>query len=162
MSDPTESTRRQLVRQINSNPNSREALEAKHDHMEVKDISFNDSVKLENISFAYKPGEDVLKDLSLEIPYLKSVGFVGASGSGKTTTTDLILGFIRPQEGKILADNIELTEDILPSWRKKIGFVPQMIFLSDTSIAENIAFGESGDDIDLSKVKEAAALAELS
>ena len=122
---------------------------------------FNDEIKFSNIDFSYEKNQPVLNDLNLVIKKNTSVGFVGSSGSGKTTILDLIIGFLKPDDGQITVDELALNEKNISSWRKNIGFVAQMIFLSDSSIAENIAFGEFKDEIDMKRVKQAATLANI-
>ena len=124
-------------------------------------LTFNDNIKLSNINFSYDESQPVLKNLDLTINKNTSVGFVGSSGSGKITLLDLILGFLTPDSGEIFIDRVSLNKTNLPAWRKRIGFVSQMIFLSDSSIAENIAFGEFGNEIDMERVKKAAHMANI-
>lgn len=120
------------------------------------------AIQLKNISFAY-PNQvnPALKDISLSIPLNISVGFVGESGSGKTTIVDLILGLIEPQEGSFSLDSFPVTFENKRAWQKNIGFVPQSIFLSEGSIAENIAFGIKKDKINFEQVEKSLMLANL-
>lgn len=114
-------------------------------HTEYEDnkpISFKNKIELKNVSFAYKEGKDVISDFSLTINKGDKVAFVGESGAGKSTLIDLIIGIYKPQCGEILIDGILLNNENLRSWRKKIGYIPQNIFLFDGSVAENIALGE--------------------
>ena len=90
-----------------------------------------------------------------------TVGFVGESGSGKSTTIDLLLGLIKPDKGQLLIDQTVIDSHNISAWQQHIGFVPQSIFLSEGSIAENIAFGLSAEDINLEKVTKAVRLAHL-
>ena len=122
-----------------------------------KKIEFNEKIKLKNVSFAYDKKE-VLKDINLEIKKGEKVGIIGESGSGKSTLIDLIIGLYRPKSGKIFIDNIELNEKNLKSWRKKIGYIPQSIYLIDGTIAENVAFGE---EIDEKRVKKVLKMANI-
>jgi ABC-type multidrug transport system fused ATPase/permease subunit len=119
-------------------------------------------IALENITFAY-PGkyEPALLNLSLTIPLNSTVGFVGESGSGKSTTIDLILALIEPQQGQLKIGDTVIDHNNKKAWQKQIGFVPQSIFLSEGTIAENIAFGLSPKEIDQDKVRQAASLAHL-
>jgi ATP-binding cassette subfamily C protein len=89
------------------------------------------------------------------------VGFVGRTGSGKTTAVDLLLGLLRPQEGTVEVDGTPLTENNLRAWQRTIGYVPQDIYLSDDTVARNIAFGVPRDEIDLALVKDAARRAHI-
>lgn len=106
-------------------------------------VFFNDEIKFNNVGFSF-PGTSspVLKNVSFTIKKGDKVGFVGSSGSGKTTLMNLLLRFYIESSGEILSDGIKLTRENLSSWRKKIGYVKQDIFLLDGTIKENIAFGE--------------------
>ena len=120
-------------------------------------IEFKKDIKLKDINFAYDK-KNVLKDINLEIKKNEKVGIVGESGSGKSTLVDLIIGLYRAKSGKILIDNIELNEKNLKSWRRKIGYIPQSIYLLDGNIAQNVAFGE---EIDENRVKEVLKMANI-
>lgn len=123
-------------------------------------LVFKDEFKLNNINFSYNAdSKKVLDDISLSIKKNHTVGFAGPSGSGKTTAIGVILGLLDVNSGNMSVDGVEITEEKKQSWQRKIGYVPQMIFLADTTIAENIAFGA---EIDPNKLSEAAKLAELS
>lgn len=120
------------------------------------------SIKFSKVTYSYPNAEQAaLKELSLEIPVSSTVGIVGKSGSGKTTAVDVILGLLRPQSGQLLVDGEGIGADNLPAWQGSLGYVPQQIFLSDDSVAANIAFGSSGEDIDLLAVERAAKAANL-
>lgn len=128
----------------------------------TKSFTLQRSLKLENITFTYPTGNrPAVNDVSLTIPVNSTVGFVGATGSGKTTLADIILGLLRPQSGKMLVDGVVITDDNLSAWHHNLGYVPQSIFLSDASVSENIAFGIPRDKIDLRAVREAARIAQL-
>ncbi len=120
-------------------------------------IEFKKEIKLKDVSFAYDK-KYVLKDINLEIKKGEKVGIIGESGSGKSTLVDLIIGLYRPKSGKIYIDENELNEKNLKSWRKKIGYIPQSIYLIDGNIAENVAFGE---EIDEKRVKEVLKMANI-
>ena len=122
-----------------------------------EEIKFKDKIKLENVSFAYNK-KDVLKDINLKIKKGEKIGIIGESGSGKSTLVDLIIGLYRPKKGKIYIDEVELNEKNLKSWRKKIGYIPQSIYLIDGTIADNVAFGE---EIDEKRVKEVLKMANI-
>ncbi len=104
-------------------------------------ISFNGNIKLENIHFTYKKNENIIDNLSLTINKGDKIAFIGESGSGKSTLVDLICGIYKPNSGKIFIDNVELNNKNIVSWRKKIGYIPQNIYLFDGTLAENITFG---------------------
>jgi len=122
-----------------------------------ENIEFKKEIKLKDINFAYDK-KYVLKEINLEIKKGEKVGIIGESGSGKSTLIDLIIGLYRPKSGKIYIDENELNEKNLKAWRKKIGYIPQSIYLIDGNIAENVAFGE---EIDEKKVKEVLKMANI-
>lgn len=110
--------------------------------------AFHQEIELENVYYGYpNQTKNNIHDVSLQIPIGKSVAFVGSSGAGKTTIVDIILGLLEPQKGRVLVDGKELKEQ-LKLWQKKIGYIPQSIYLSDDSIRRNIAFGIDDNDID--------------
>lgn len=119
-------------------------------------------IQLKNITFTYPNKKNpALNNVSLCIPLNSVVGFVGESGSGKSTIIDIILALIQPQTGELKIGDTAITPANKHAWQKHIGFVPQSIFLSEGSIAENIAFGIAKEEINLEQVKEAARLARL-
>lgn len=127
-----------------------------------RSLSLDDTLALQGVSYRYPESDEAaIKDLSLEIPARTTVGFVGRTGSGKTTAVDIILGLLRPQEGTITIDGTPLHEDNLRQWQREIGYVPQHIYLSDDSVARNIAFGVPRDEIDFEAVKDAARRAHI-
>ena len=126
------------------------------------DLDNAKSIRLNNVSFNYPNKEAAaLNNLTIDIPVNAIVGFVGESGSGKSTTIDLLLGLITPDMGQMLLDDIVIDSHNMSAWQQHIGFVPQSIFLTEGSIAENIAFGLGSKDIDLYKIKQAVKLAHL-
>lgn len=125
---------------------------------------FRDSIMLSDISFRYPNQENYsVKDVSLSIPIGQAVAFIGESGAGKTTVVDIILGLFSPEKGKVLVDNINLNEQ-KEIWQRKIGYIPQSIYLSDDTIRGNVAFGigkESIDDVEVWRALEQAQLKEF-
>jgi ABC-type multidrug transport system fused ATPase/permease subunit len=89
------------------------------------------------------------------------VGIVGGTGAGKTTAVDVLLGLLRPQQGALVVDGVEVTDDKVRSWQKSVGYVPQQIFLTDDTVAANIAFGVPPKAIDMAAVERAARIAEM-
>ncbi len=120
------------------------------------------TIELKNTQFTY-PGksEPSIRDLTMTIGVNKVIGLVGASGSGKSTTIDILLGLIHPEKGQLLIDGKPLSKQQLRAWQNTLGFVPQSIFLADSSIRENIAFGLPRASIDEEKVQRAATMAHL-
>lgn len=125
-------------------------------------LKLTHQVRLDNVTFQY-PGkeEPALRSLSLDIPVNQVIGLVGASGSGKSTAIDILLGLIEPSQGNLQVDGKPITAENVRAWQNNIGFVPQSIFLSDATIRENIAFGLPVDEIDEQKVLKAAKMAHL-
>lgn len=108
-------------------------------------VAFHRELRIEELSFAYQPGKKILDGITLTIRKGEKVAFTGESGSGKSTLVDLIIGLYRPQEGRILVDAVELNERNIKSWRRKIGYIPQHIYLVDGTVAENVALEETVD-----------------
>ena len=121
-----------------------------------------DRLELEKVSYAYPAAErPSLVDLDLTIEARSTIGIVGGTGAGKTTLVDLVLGLLRLQSGAIKIDGVALTAENLRAWQRNIGYVPQQIFLTDDTVAANIAFGTPADRIDMAAVERAAKVAEL-
>jgi ABC-type bacteriocin/lantibiotic exporter with double-glycine peptidase domain len=119
--------------------------------------STNKSITLNNVSFRYTNNKKMtLNNISLSIPFYSTVGIVGATGSGKTTLIDIILGLINPTEGTLSVDSDIINIKSKLTWGKIIGYVPQRINLIDSSIKNNIAFGVGKNDIDYQLVQECA------
>ncbi len=127
----------------------------------VEKLEIRDKIELKQITYKY-PNTDVLifDRADMVIPIGKSVGIVGTSGAGKTTVVDIMLGLLRIQEGEILADGVEVREHYA-QWLKNIGYIPQMIFMLDSTIRKNVAFGVADEEIDDDKVWQALREAQL-
>jgi ATP-binding cassette, subfamily B, bacterial PglK len=125
-------------------------------------VNLRSRLELRDIDFTYGGStRQILAKINLEIVANTTVGFVGTTGSGKTTTADLILGLLRPQAGALLVDGTQITSENVRAWRGNLGYVPQHIFLSDDSVSANIAFGVPKDLVDQAAVENAARIANL-
>jgi len=146
----------------------KEDLIHSQEKMSIKEIPSSNNltltkgIKLHNIQFTY-PNKSIkaVNNISLYIPVNNVIGIVGSSGSGKSTLIDIILGLLTPQNGNIYVDDILITQENKRSWQDLLGFVPQSIFLSEGSIAENVAFGIPADEINYAQVNKAIDLAHL-
>jgi ABC-type multidrug transport system fused ATPase/permease subunit len=119
-------------------------------------------LEMRDVHFAFPgSGQSTLRGLTLSIPAHSTVGIVGGTGAGKTTTVDLLLGLLTPDKGSILVDGVVLTPALRLSWQRSLGYVPQHIFLTDDSVTANIAFGVPAGLRDQAAVERAARLAEL-
>jgi ATP-binding cassette, subfamily B, bacterial PglK len=120
------------------------------------------SVAFKNISFTYSGSNKLtIQDFNLKIPISSSVGIIGSTGSGKTTLVDILLGLLEPSEGAIEVDDKPVSPSQVRSWQQILGYVPQEIFLTDSTIAENIAMGIPNELINQCKVEECAAIASV-
>lgn len=125
-------------------------------------LKLNEKLSIKNLSFRYQNADRyTVKNVNVEIKAGSIVGVVGATGCGKTTLINLIANLLTPTSGSIEVDGIEITEEQSATWRKAIGYVPQNIFLTDNSVAENIAFGIDPTMIDHNRVLECAKLANI-
>jgi ATP-binding cassette, subfamily B, bacterial PglK len=124
--------------------------------------TFEKTLTLNNICYEYPNSSNkILKDINLIIQARSTVGFVGKTGSGKTTIIDIILGLLDLKKGSLKIDGIELNKNNIRSWQKSIGYVPQNIYLSDDTIAANIAFGVEEKNYDQQRIENAAKTANL-
>ena len=120
------------------------------------------TLELKNISFCYRAAQEpVVNDINITIARNTSIGLVGATGSGKTTLVDIILGLLTPTAGRMLVDGVEISGENLVSWQRNFGYVPQQIYLCDDTITRNIAFGVPDEKIDKLDVIRAARIANL-
>lgn len=128
-----------------------------NNHLQVKKF-----ICLNNVSYRYPGAENpALNGIDLTIPARSIVGFVGATGSGKTTILDIILGLLEPVEGSLCIDGERITPENRRKWQRVIGYVPQHIYLADDTVTANIAFGVEPSNIDLSAVEHAARMANI-
>lgn len=129
-------------------------------------LPLREAIRLEGVCFRYGPDQhDVLQGLDLQIRRGERIGLIGSTGSGKSTTVDLLMGVLAPTAGRVLVDGLDLHDPAHPqrlaAWRAAIAHVPQTIYLADSSIAENIAFGVARQQIDMACVKKAAEQAQM-
>jgi len=125
-------------------------------HLSVETIQFD------KVYFSYDEQQQcILKDINFSIKKGKRIGIVGATGSGKSTALDILMGLLEPTDGQILLDGIPLSNKNIRAWQQTIAHVPQSIYLSDSSVSENIAFGVAVDDVDFEQVKLAARRANI-
>ena len=126
-------------------------------------IKFDNYIKLENLDFRYSPdGPSILKGFSCKINKGEKVGLIGTTGSGKSTLIDIVMGLLIPEDGQLFIDDQLITSKNYRSWQLHISHVPQNIFLADTTILENIAFGIPLAEIDYKLVYECAKKAQIS
>jgi ABC-type multidrug transport system fused ATPase/permease subunit len=120
-------------------------------------------IRLQGIRYAYPGAADkpVIDNFDLLIPVNTSVGITGRSGAGKSTLMDLMLGLLQPERGTISVDGVAINRGNIAAWQRAIGYVPQHIYLSDTTLAQNIAFGVDPEDIDMAAVERAARAAQI-
>ncbi|MDB9718236.1 ABC transporter ATP-binding protein/permease, partial [Candidatus Pelagibacter sp.] len=134
----------------------------KKPEIELSDFTFKEEISLKKINYNYPNNEKhSLKNIDLTIPAYSKIGIVGSTGSGKTTMVDLILGLLEPTTGTVSVDGRIINKENLRSWQNSIGYVPQQIFLSDTTITNNIAFGFDPEKIDQRLIERAAKIAQL-
>jgi len=133
------------------------------DQLPAKPIPFEKEIKLTNLNFRYKEDSPwVLKNINFSLEKGARIGFIGVTGSGKSTLLDIIMGLLPPTNGELIIDQQPINSQNRRAWQAHIAHVPQNIFLSDSSIEENIAFGIAKEQIDHQRVKKAAQQAQIS
>lgn len=148
------------------------ALDAIHQHLSLPEqhttpaqtpLAPQKEIRLEGITYAYPstPDKPVLQDFNLTIPAHSSVGIAGKSGAGKSTVMDILLGLLQPKAGRLMVDGQTIDASNIRAWQAAIGYVPQHIYLADSSVAENIAFGLPKEQIDMQAVERAAKSAQI-
>lgn len=130
------------------------------------EMKLNDVIQLKGVCFRYSPHQpEVLKELDLEIRRGERLGLVGSTGSGKSTMVDLLMGLLIPSGGELLLDGLDLHDleypERLLAWRALIAHVSQSTYLTDSSFAENIAFGIPRERVDMVRVRNAAEQAQI-
>jgi ABC-type bacteriocin/lantibiotic exporter with double-glycine peptidase domain len=127
-----------------------------------EDLQFNNIISLKNIFYEYPNAERIaVKNISLKILAKTRIGIVGTTGSGKTTLVDIILGLLRPTKGKLEVDDKLISNHNIISWQRLIGYVPQQTYLSDDTVAANIAFGVEPKDINQNMVEKVSKVANM-
>jgi ATP-binding cassette, subfamily B, bacterial PglK len=125
-------------------------------------LKFRGAIRFDNVQFRYgDEGPWVLDGINLTIPQGSRIGFIGSTGSGKSTALDLLMSLLEPTQGQILVDGQPISSELRRAWQRTIAHVPQSIFLADASIAENIAFGVAPEQIDLDRVRQTAEQAQI-
>ncbi|EAH6045720.1 ABC transporter ATP-binding protein [Campylobacter jejuni] len=133
-------------------------LRQEEENLGEEKLSFNQELKIYNLSFGYEGKKYLFKNLNLNIKKGEKIAFIGESGCGKSTLVDLIIGLLKPKEGQILIDEQELNANNTKNYRQKIGYIPQNIYLFNDSIAKNITFGDAVDEEKLNRVIKQANL----
>ena len=134
----------------------------KIEEKEYKKLNFDKLIKLETVSYQYNKNlPKILNNINLEIYKGEKIAIRGETGSGKSTLINIISGLLQPSSGRVLIDDVEIKDLNRRNWQKNISIVPQIIFLNDSSISENIAIAESLNEINLNKVKKCSELAQI-
>jgi len=137
--------------------------QADGEKVKSKDLIFNQKIEFKEVSFRYQNHLPlILNNLNFTIAKGSRVGIIGATGSGKSTVVDLLMGLLNPSHGKIIIDGVELTKEYSNSWKRNIAHVPQDVYLLDASFMENIAFGKRQDEIDIDRVIWSSKKAQIS
>ena len=118
-----------------------------------KNIDLKNSISFNNVSFSYDKKNFILENINFRIKKGSRIGIIGTTGEGKSTFLDLLMGLLKPKNGSIFIDDVELSQETTGSWQSKISHVPQKIFLSNTTFLENIAFGVNFNKIDKDRVE---------
>ncbi|MDA7818257.1 ABC transporter ATP-binding protein [Sulfurimonas sp.] len=111
-----------------------------------QDILFNNEIVIKNLEFEYEENKTILNNVNLSIEKNSKIAFIGKSGSGKSTLVDIIIGLYKPKDGILLSDNTIINDLNIKSWRSKIGYIPQSVYLFDGTVGENVSFGTDYDE----------------
>ena len=126
------------------------------ENLDNKKLKFNSNIKLENIEFYFDKKNTVLNNLNLNIKKSEKIAFIGESGSGKSTLVDIVIGLYRPVNGNIFIDSNRLNDKNIKSWREKVGYIPQSVYLFDGTIKDNIVFNrEESEERVIKALKQA-------
>ena len=149
-----------LIKEFDSKDNSyvKKNYRPKNYNMPLK---FQKEINIKNLSFSYPSRKEFsLSKISMAVKKCDFVGIIGKTGSGKSTLVNLLIGLLKPSEGRVEVDELDINSN-LPEWYKKIGYVPQSVYLTDDTIRKNIAFGLREDDIEVDLIKKAVEKASL-
>lgn len=124
-------------------------------------VSFTKEIAIKDVSFEYEENKPVLKNLNLSIKKGSKIAFIGESGSGKSTLIDIIIGLYKPKSGIITSDNNIINDSNIKSWRSKVGYIPQSVYLFDGSVGENVAFGSEYNKIKIDDCLKKARIYEF-
>lgn len=131
-------------------------LNTNNEKIQISKFQVANEIKIKNINFKYfKESDFAIKNLNFSIGVNRKIGIVGLTGSGKTTFIDILLGLLEPDSGYIEVNDNIITKENLRIWQNSLGYVPQNIFLSDNTIASNVAFGEKEENLNFDKINEA-------
>jgi len=134
----------------------------KYEKVDLPLLKFREGLNLKSVSYKFSNTDQyAINNISINIKPNTTIGIVGSTGSGKTTLVDIILGLLINNSGQLIIDNVELKQSNIHLWQKKIGYMPQNIFLIDDTVSANIAFGLNTDEIELDRVINAARVANL-
>ncbi len=137
-------------------------VESKFNSKLLEPISFNKILEIKDLYFRYlNTDNDAIKNITFSLNRGEMLGIVGPTGCGKSTLVNLLIGLLRVSNGSIAVDGKDITPDLVNRWQRSIGYVPQDIFLTDNTLAENIAFGVPKNEIDYRQVKHCASLANI-
>ena len=127
-----------------------------------KELKFESDIKLNSIDYSFNKEGSILNQVSMEIIKGTYVAIIGKTGCGKSTLIDILMGLLEPKNGEIYIDKVKLEEIYYRSWREKIGYVPQQIPLTDSTILKNILLGKNNEDMDEERIQEVIELSCLS
>jgi ATP-binding cassette subfamily B protein len=137
-------------------------MPARQDESSVTPLRLQDRIEFDGVCFRYAlSGPWIVGDVSFTLPRGGRLGIVGTTGSGKSTLLDLMMGLVQPTQGRILVDGKTVASEVQRAWQRSIAHVPQNIYLADTTIAANIAFGVPAERIDMARVRDAARRAQI-
>ena len=138
-----------------------EELSYSLENLKNEKVDFSKKIEVKNLEFEYEKNTPILDKVSLSIEKGDRIAFIGESGSGKTTLVDILMGLYRAKAGKIYVDGVEINNRNLKDWRKKIGYIPQEIYLFDGTVGENVSIGHDYDEARVIEVLKQAKIWEF-